>query len=376
MSLTYMDIKSLSQDPSPQVRAELAGKVAQSLQDNSFKLFEVDVAVDILRILARDLEVQVRRAVSLSLCHSMAAPHDVVLRLANDMADVAMPVLQFSKVLTDEELVQIAENAEEVMKLVALAKREEVSSNLSSTLINSGQEKVVYTLFKNPGANLTDDVLEGGWPVIATSQSLLETLVQRSGLSIGIAEKLYATVSAEMKRYLSSAYRLPSALIEDTVDEHREVKTLELSSTAQYSENEKEVEALVHQLYTSNRLTYSIVIRSLCNGDFAFFEAAMSRLAGVPRKNAHILIYDSGTLGFKAFYEKAKLPPAFYEAIRSILRIGLEIKAMGHMTTDEFRGHLVSRIQEEGLDYSIENMHYLLSLVMNNIADNPSGVKH
>lgn len=360
------NIKALAHDPSPQVRAELSGRLAQGLQDSTIKLFEMDTVVDVLRILARDLEVQVRRSLALSLCHSMVAPHDVIMRLANDVADVAVPILQFSALLTDEDLTQLVDSSEEIMKLVAIAKRDTVSDAVATSLLKSGEERVIYTLFKNKGANISDDMLKHEWSHISANENLLETLVQRGDLSIGVAEKLYNVVSLEMKGYIASAYRLPQMLVEESLDQQQEVKILNLSSTAQTSVNEKEVDALVHQLFTGGRLSYSIVIRALCNGDFAFFEAAMSRLACVPKENAHILIYDSGALGFRAFYEKAKFPPAFYDAIHAILRIGVDIKSSGSMTTGEFQNSLVTRIQSEGLDYSIENMHYLLSLIMRN----------
>ncbi len=369
MSLSQMDLRALSRDPAPQVRAELAGKVAQSLQSQSLRLFEIDIAVDILRMLARDLEVQVRRAVALSLCHSGTAPHDVMLRLAEDVADVAMPVLQFSKLLTDEELIQIAEHAEEVLKLVAIAKREQVSAVVSSALVNSCDEKVIHVLFKNPGATIDDATLEREWAYLSSRPLLLETLVHRSGLSVAIAEKLYASVATELKAYLASAYHLPSLLVEEAVEDHREEATLRLAQVAAEGQGDVGVESLVHQLFTSGRLTHSIIMRALCRGEFDFFEAAMSRLAGVPRANAHILIYDSGTLGFKAFYEKAKLPSAFYDAAYTILRMGLALNAAGTMSTSEFQSRLVARIQMEGLDYSVENMHYLLSIVISNLGE-------
>jgi uncharacterized protein (DUF2336 family) len=369
------NIAAMIQNPSSQIRAELAGYAVQSLQNPNLKLTEIDAAVDVLRILARDLEVQVRRSLALSLCHSTIAPHDVILRLANDVSDVALPVLQFSGVLTDEDLEQLIENAEEVMKLVAIARRDKLSDGVAGKLIQSGEERVIYTLFRNNQANISDRTIDQNWSTISSSQNLLETLVQRGGLSVAIAEKLYTIVSSEMKRYLASTYQLPDILVEDSIDRFREEKTLNLTSP-NLNTQEKEVDALVHQLYTSNRLSYSIVIRALCNGDLAFFEAAMSRLAGVPKKNAHILIYDSGSLGFKAFYEKAKLPSAFYDAIHTILRMGIEIKSSGGMPAAEFRNTLITQIQAKGLDYTIENMHYLLSLVMQTVPDSNRNLVH
>lgn len=365
MALSHMDITQLMQDPSPDRRSEVANKVAVLYHANNTSEREKQIAYEILQILSRDIEVAVRRSVALSLVDSISISHDLVWELANDVADVATPILQYSSVLTEEDLINIVESTKEVVKLVHIAKRASISASLSDALLDCGEDKAIHTVLLNKGARIADESMVRQWDSLSANATLVEALVHRGGLSVGIAEKLFAVVSDELKRHIAKTYKLPITLVEDNIEDIREWTTLgmmmpddEINGVGQ-----EELESFVYQLYTSNRLTYSMVIRALCTGDLAFFESAMARLAGVPRPNARILMFDSGPLGFKAFYEKANMPPAFYEAIRTLLRLALEVTTHGRVKREDFRKHIVDNIYKEKLHETVENMQYLLTVI-------------
>ncbi len=359
-----MDVNILANNPSPSQRADLAQKIAVSFDAEAFSAPENNIAKDILRLLAHDVEVTVRKALSESLAHSMLAPHDVIVALANDVAEVALPVLQYSGLLTEQELIEIVRSSREVVKWAAIARRETVPKDLSDALAATNDQKVLYTLLYNKGAILSDPLISDRWDSLTGNPSLLEALVHRGGLSVCIAERLFATVTDELKQHLAKHYRLPLALVDENSEDIREWTTLGmLLPEGKDPRTEKEVEQLAHQLYVNNRLTYSLIIRSLSTGEFDFFEAAMARLANVPRKNARILMFDGGTLGFKAFYRKARMPEGFYDAIRILLRISLEIAHHGQVSRADFCSRVIDRICKEGYDKSIENMQHLLTII-------------
>ena len=55
----------------------------------------------------KDAEVRVREALAQNLKENPDLPHDVALSLAQDVDQVALPILQFSDVLTDDDLIEI-----------------------------------------------------------------------------------------------------------------------------------------------------------------------------------------------------------------------------------------------------------------------------
>ncbi len=110
--LSQSDVARLLAEPSAHVRAELAGKLAQEIDNPGLSPHELQIAHDIVRILANDIEAIVRQNVSQSLRHSSRLPHDVALRLANDIEHVALPILADSAVLTADDLAPcVAHNA-------------------------------------------------------------------------------------------------------------------------------------------------------------------------------------------------------------------------------------------------------------------------
>jgi uncharacterized protein (DUF2336 family) len=81
---------------------------------------------------------------------------------------------------------------------------------------------------------------------------------------------------------------------------------------------------LVEQLDHTDRLSASLLLRSLCMGDMGFFEHALARLAGMPLQNARILIHEHGRLGFESVYMKADLPKRLYPAFRAGIELSNE----------------------------------------------------
>lgn len=364
------DIHKLAANPSAEARAGIAGKVAATLSVGVFTARESTLALEILRVLSRDTEVRVRASIAFNLRHSHTAPPDLVRALAEDIPEVSMPLLALSEVLSEDDLVAIVRATREVAKLMAIAGRQSISSPLAEALLETEIQEVMKAVLANHGAVIRDAQLLSRWELIAGSQSLLEVLVMRGGLSMTVAEKLYASVGDALKPQLAKQYHLPMVVVDEAAEDAREWATLGMTTPdgepRHYSE--AELEELVGQLYLNNRLTYSLVMRSLCIGDMGFFEAAVARLAGVPRVNARILMFDSGMLGFKAIYEKARMPEGFYDAIHTLLRLSLEETGYGRLRREDFRQRVIARVQSAGYDRSIENMQYLLTIIGGKIA--------
>ena len=112
------------------------------------------IAVEILEVLARDVERLVREALSEHLKRCPFLPAGIARTLANDIESVALPIIRYSCVLSDEDLVSIV-RAGSSAKQIATAKRETVSAGVADALVDLGNEEVVGTLLGNLGAELS-----------------------------------------------------------------------------------------------------------------------------------------------------------------------------------------------------------------------------
>ena len=370
MNITHMDVKKLTQEPSAKVRGMLAAKIAMDYRSGNFSDTEAEIADDIFRMLLKDTEKKVRKTLSEQLCHCPHVPRDIILKLAKDEAEIAAPVLEYSYVLTEEDLMAIVHATREVTKLCAVARRDSISERLSEGLVETHNERVLHDLFKNKGASLSEHSLEKAWESISASPSLLETLVHRGGLPLTIAEKLYVAVADEMKIELAREYKLSTPLIHKAVGDTREWEILGIIPTGKGGDpnSDDQVEDLVDQLFLGGRLTHSLIIRALCTGNLNVFEAGIARLAGVPRVNARILLMDNGALGFYAIYKTAGMPEGFTEAVHTLLRISLEETDYGLHKRNDFRKRVIDRIYIEGAHRKVENMEYLLSIIGGRVA--------
>ena len=369
--LSASDVELLLDEPTAEDRAKTAAKIAADFDEGHMDAAAREVAEDIFRSLARDVEVRVRKALSENLKESRILPHDVALTLANDVIEVAEPLLKLSQVLTDEDLVEIV-RTQPMTSLAAVAQRETVAEAVSEALVDHGNEDVVVTLVSNKGAEVSEATFEKVLDVYPENDRVKESVAHRDKLPVKLAERLVTMVSAHLQEHLVTHHELSPDVAAGVIAQSREKATLELLSP---ESSAVDVDDLVEQLDINRRLTPTIILRAICTGDIAFFEAAMARLAGVSVTNVHVLIYDAGNLGLHKLYRQAELPESMYPAIRVAVNVARDMTYDGEDNDRRrFRSRMIERFltQFEGLD--VANFEYLLARVGQNSADSQASV--
>jgi uncharacterized protein (DUF2336 family) len=355
-TLSQADVDRLLVESSGQIRAEVAGKLGGEIDNPALTEAELRSAQDIIRLMAKDVEVAVRTALSKSLRRATRLPHDVALSMANDVEAVALPILTHSLVLTDDDLIDIVRRGSNA-KQAAIAGRPEVSEPLSAALVTRGDETTVTVLMRNAGARISEQSLSQAIDRFPDSDAVKESMVRRDALPVTVTERLVAIVSDRLREYLVVHHKLSPAMATDIVLQTRERATLDLSSGLDW----QHVDDLVTQIYRSGRLTPTLVLRALCIGDMAFFEAAIAVMAGVPVANARILIHDGGRKGFAAVYQKSGLSPDLFPAFRAATDVIDHTKFDGEARDPErFRARVITRMLTQFEDFDPEDLDYLV----------------
>lgn len=354
--LNEEDVARLLANPSADSRAEIAEKIAG--QHPALSPSQRRLAEDIFRLMVADAEVRVRQALARQLKGNPMVPHDVALSLAHDVDTVALPMLQYSEVLTDEDLVEIIKS-QSSEKMLAVAKRAHVSSDVADALADSHNEEVVATLVANQGAQLTEATLSKVVDEFGESDTVGRPLVQRSGLPVTVAERLMAKVSENLRQALAQRDDLPPDMVTSLLIQARELAVLGLTDA------DADVAKLVDHLYRNGRLTPSIVLRAVCMGDIVFFEWALAKLARIKLENARTLIHDAGKRGFEALFDKAGLPKAFFPAMRAAVDVRFEMEYDGGPNDRErFSRRMIERILTQygdlGVGFENDDLEYLL----------------
>lgn len=364
VSLTKRDVERLLVDPSAEARADTARKIAEDFQDKTFTPEQREMALQIFEIMARDAEVRVRQALAEHLKECADIPRDIAMALARDVDAVAIPFLEVSKALSDEDLIEIIRSVGEA-KQCAVARREAVSSSVSEALVMVGNERVVTTLMSNRTAEVSEETLELALDRFPESDAVSTSVTRRPGLPVHIAERLVNMVSENLKRHLAGTQSLSSDVTSDLIIQVRERATLGLVDPRF---GIGDAEQLVRSLEENGRLSGSIILRSLCIGDLSFFEAALARLAKVPLINAQILVHDETHRGLQAIWEKAGMPESLYPAVVVGMEVAGEMGYDGEAHDRErFRRRMLERVLtqcesgESGeLKIDEENLEYLL----------------
>lgn len=339
-SLSSHDVARLMSEPSPDLRAELAGKVAADLSGAGLTPSEVKLAQDIVRALARDVAEKVRASLSRGLRHSPHLPRDVALRLAQDIDFVALPMLADSLVLTDEDLIEIVRHGSS-SKQEAIASRPNLTETVSDALITHGEEPAVAVLMANNTASIAEDSFNRAVTRFADSARVKEAMVLRDKLPITVAERLVTMVSKALQTHLVKTHDLPPATVADIVLTSREHAIIHLSLGA----SDEDLRQIVTQMQRNGRLTPSLILRALCTGDIAFFEAAMAAKSDVPLDNVQILIHEPSRRGLAALYRKAKMPETLYSAVLAAIDVVDETGFDGEARDlERFRSRVISRI--------------------------------
>jgi uncharacterized protein (DUF2336 family) len=357
--LTEADVKRLITNPSGEVRAETAAKVAEAFEQGALSDSERALAEQIFRVMVQDAEVKVRESLASHLKSSANLPHDIAVKMAKDVEQVALPVLEFSKVLSDADLIEIvrSSNAE---KQTAVARRAEVSGVVANALIDHGKSSgVVAALAANKGAALGDVEMKKILDKHGSDVLVTNSLVSRPNLPLALSERIVNIVSAGLQDYLVQSHYMSDEMAADLVLSAREKATIMLLPAGVKS---ADVIEFAQQLHRAGRLSPTLLLRALCSGDIAFFEAAMSVLSGVPIINARLLIHDQGALGMQSIYQYAHLPLDLFPAFRAAFDVARDMDYDGgDRDRQRFAAKVIERVLTRLEQLDQRNADYLLN---------------
>ncbi len=316
-TLTQADVAHLLADPSPETRAETAAKIADSFTEATLGAGERKLAQEIFAVLVRDAAVMVREALAEHLKHAPDLPQELAGALVRDVDSVALPMLRHSAALSDAALLEIVREAAP-QRVAAIAQRAQVSAEVSEAVIDTGHSEAVAHLVGNEGAAIAEADLQRVLRDFAEEPAVGDQLARRNHLPPGIAEQLVASLSAQLQELLTARGDLGPDAVADLVLQVRDRAVLQIAGQSRGAE---ELQHLIAALAKRGRLTDSLVLRGLCVGDLAFFEAALAHLARVPLANARILIYDEGELGLSSLCRRAGLSEAKLPVLRAAVEV-------------------------------------------------------
>lgn len=151
----------LAKDRDYGVRCELARKIVGTGLGDDERSDLWRMGFTILETLATDSVVRVRRALSEALQGWASAPRPIVTRLARDPEpEVAGPVIQYSPVLTDDDLADIAGGNAPDWTVEAASRRADIGPRLAGVIADGGQIAPITGMLNNDQADIPDATID------------------------------------------------------------------------------------------------------------------------------------------------------------------------------------------------------------------------
>lgn len=183
----------LARDAEEGVRLGLAQKIARLAPELNAKQRDRirQSTYEALEVLARDQVTRVRQVLSEALKDVANAPPEVINRLARDAElVVAAPVLQFSPVLTDEDLLEIIAAGPIQGGLGAISRRHQVVERVSDAIVEADDVEAITYLLANPSTQIREETLDRVVARAPTVEAWHGPLVRRPSLPSRVAPRL------------------------------------------------------------------------------------------------------------------------------------------------------------------------------------------
>ena len=294
----------LVDDVDDEVRCELARKIARLAptlsrqeQDQVYKL-----TCEILDTLAHDALPRVRQIVSEEIKYSGTIPSHIVMHLARDVElVVSAPVLQYSPLLGDRELLEIIESKPVQGALAAISKRDAVRQPVADAIAELGDEADIAALLANPSAQIREETLDSLLDTAPDKESWHVPLVERPELSLNAVRRIAKFVGMALLRILDERTDLP----EEAAAEVRQAVARRIDKEGVNGDVDAGLNA--DAAFAEGKIDDDLVQAYIDKGDHDFVTKALALKAGLPAAVVERVISLQGAKSITALVWQAGL---------------------------------------------------------------------
>jgi uncharacterized protein (DUF2336 family) len=297
-------------------RAEATRALARAWLVSDLSEDDRAAAEGALLMLLDDASPLVRRAMADVFARSQEAPAAIVQALALDQPSVALPILEYSPLLIDADLVDIAATGDSETQC-AIARRLSLPSSVCAAIAEVGSAAAALELIENAYAELApfswDRIVErhGHLAAIRESMLVLEDLPAATRVA------LVAKLSDTLAQFVVARNWLSADRADRVAGEARERSTVRIAASSRGDE----MRGLIAHLRVTSQLTAGLILRALLSGNLELFEAALAELSDLPRSRVSALLLDRGEASLVALLKRAGLPESTFAAFRAALDV-------------------------------------------------------
>ena len=305
-------------------RAEATRSLARAWLISNLSDDDRAAAEGALLMLLDDPSPLVRQAMAEVFARSAEAPPAIVQALSLDQPSVALPVLEYSPLLIDADLVDLVA-AGNCDVQCAVARRHNLPSSVCAAIAEVGSPAAALELIENPQAFLAPF----SWHRIVERHGHLaairESMLALDDLSAATRLALVAKLSDTLAQFVVARQWLSADRAERIVIEARDRSAVNVATRSRG----EDMQGLVGHLRATGQLTAGLILRALLSGNLELFDQALVELSGLPQNRVAALLYDRGGASVTALLARAGLPESTFPAFQAALEATHEIGFVG-----------------------------------------------
>ena len=286
MKQSAAKLMELAREKSGERRRELMHRVADMYfqfgprpDDPELGLFD-----DVLSQLSQEMESKVRAELANRMALAKTPPKGLIRALALDETiDVASPILQLSRAVSEDDLVEVARTRSEA-HLKAISRRSNLPSSVSDVIVDRGGEATLEVLLANATANLSREAHERLVDRAMEHPALQSAVVRYAKLPIDLLNEMYFVVEARMR----SAILQRNAQIkpEDLDEVLRESRDRVANRKKPMPDDFARAQKMVKAVEVRGAVSPNALVGFLRSGDTTAYQIAIAKMAGVDFETA------------------------------------------------------------------------------------------
>jgi uncharacterized protein (DUF2336 family) len=282
------ELIALAKEPSSSRRRDLLREVTDVFfvekYDNPSQAAAFD---DIFQTLSAQMEEAVRVELAERFATSSEAPAGLMRMLALDAPSVARPVLERSRVLSEQDLLDVARTRGQE-HLRAMSTRPDLSERVTDAIVETADDDTLGVLARNDSALLSRASHEVLVDRATHNPMLHEAVVLRASLPPDLLNEMYFMVEARLRSaILARNDELDPQTLEAALETSR--KRLATQSGA-LPPDFAEAEDFIRKLLARNAMTPPVLVKLLRSGQRTHFILALSESTGVDFNTARRVI--------------------------------------------------------------------------------------
>ena len=200
-------LKDFASETSSDKRRDLLRRATDMFLAEGRPLSEEEAqALDaVVNAVSADLSAQVRVELARKVAVSPIPFSRTARALALDHIDVARPILEQSKSLSQNDLLHVIENTSND-HMMAITQRRDIGEHVAHALATKGEDRVVASLLRNEHAQIGHDTFAHVAERAETSQALHAPFIRRQGVPLHLLNDLYLKVENGLRREILRQY--------------------------------------------------------------------------------------------------------------------------------------------------------------------------